>query len=133
MHHINYNRGGKSGGKIQLEVDMNFTDLSDRELMVMKCLWESDSPMTVGELIISIEEAYNIVYKETTVYTFLKRLKDKKYVTSYKKGTSRFSPCVGETEFLEDYAARMADFWSEDASKTFLAAYGRFMGQSERD
>ena len=121
------------GEKIQLEVDMNFTDLSDRELMVMKCLWESGSPMTVGELIISIEEAYNIVYKETTVYTFLKRLKDKKYVSSYKKGTSRFSPKVGETEFLEDYAARMADFWSADASKTFLSAYERFMEQSERD
>jgi len=112
---------------------MNFTDLSDRELMVMKCLWESGSAMTVGELIISIEEAYGIVYKETTVYTFLKRLKDKKYVTSIKKGTSRFSPSVGETSFLEDYAARMADFWSTDASQTFLAAYSRFLGQPERD
>ena len=79
---------------------MNLTDLSDRELLVMKCLWDAASPMTVSELIERIQQEYDIAYKETTVYTFLKRLKDKNYVTSYKKGSSHFSPTGEENDYL---------------------------------
>ena len=102
---------------------MNLTDLSDRELLVMKCLWDAAEPMTVGGLIERIKAEYNIPYKETTVYTFLKRLKDKNYVTSYKKGSSHFTPCVTEQEYLKQYAKTMADFWGKGPSGLFLQAY----------
>ena len=102
---------------------MNLTDLSDRELLVMKCLWDAAAPMTVGDLIEKIQQTYGISYKETTVYTFLKRLKDKNYVTSYKKGSSHFSPTVSETDYLEQYAKTMAKFWGKASSTCFLQAY----------
>lgn len=104
---------------------MNLTKLSDRELLVMKCLWDAEAPMTVGDLIERIHTVYGISYKETTVYTFLKRLKDKEYVTSYKKGSSRFSPTIPQEDYLKDYARTMSDFWGKDASSVFLSAYFR--------
>ncbi len=104
---------------------MNLTKLSDRELLVMKCLWDINAPMTVGDLIERIHDVYGISYKETTVYTFLKRLKDKEYVTSYKKGSSHFSPTVTEEDFLKSYAVTMADFWGKDAATIFLRAFNQ--------
>ena len=102
---------------------MNLTDLSDRELLVMKCLWDVAGPMTVGDLIERIQQVYGISYKETTVYTFLKRLKDKNYVTSYKKGSSHFTPTVAENDYLDQYAKTMAEFWGKESSNRFLQSY----------
>ena len=104
---------------------MNLTELSDRELLVMKCLWDAAGPLTVGDLIEKIEQGYGIAYKETTVYTFLKRLKDKNYVTSYKKGSSYFTPTVSEKDYLENYAKVMADFWGKTSSTVLLQSYAR--------
>ncbi len=112
---------------------MNLTDLSDRELLVMKCLWDVAAPMTVSELIERIQQEYNIAYKETTVYTFLKRLKDKNYVTSYKRGSSHFSPTVDEKDYLFHYARTMSDFWGRDSSNIFLKAYGEAQNYSDAE
>ncbi|MCD8053177.1 MAG: BlaI/MecI/CopY family transcriptional regulator [Lachnospiraceae bacterium] len=110
---------------------MNLTDLSDCELLVMKCLWDVGSPMTVAELIVRIEKIYGKSYKETTVYTFLKRLKDKGYVSSYKKGTSYFSPLVSEDEYLDSYSRKMSDFLGRESANSFLSAFYRHQNYTE--
>lgn len=112
---------------------MNLTDLSDRELLVMKCLWDAEMPLTVGDLIERIQQEFGIAYKETTVYTFLKRLKDKSYVTSYKKGSSHFSPSVDEKSYLEHYAGKMAAFWGRESSGCFLKAFAEAGGYSAEE
>ncbi|MCD8077308.1 MAG: BlaI/MecI/CopY family transcriptional regulator [Lachnospiraceae bacterium] len=110
---------------------MNLTDLSDCELLVMKCLWDIGSPMTVPELIVRIDKIYGRSYKETTVYTFLKRLKDKGYVSSYKKGTSYFSPLVSEDEYLDSYSKKMSDFLGRESANSFLSAFYRHQNYTE--
>ncbi len=112
---------------------MNLTDLSDCELLVMKCLWDVGSPMSVAELIVRIEKMYGKKYKETTVYTFLKRLKDKGYVSSYKKGTSYFSPLVSEDEYLDGYSKKMSDFLGRDSANSFLSAFYRHQNYTEEE
>ncbi|MCD8330793.1 MAG: BlaI/MecI/CopY family transcriptional regulator [Lachnospiraceae bacterium] len=112
---------------------MNLTDLSDWELLVMKCLWDVGSPMSVAELIVRIEKMYGKKYKETTVYTFLKRLKDKGYVSSYKKGTSYFSPLVSEDEYLDGYSKKMSDFLGRDSVNSFLSAFYRHQNYTEEE
>ncbi|MCD8009818.1 MAG: BlaI/MecI/CopY family transcriptional regulator [Lachnospiraceae bacterium] len=112
---------------------MNLTDLSDCELLVMKCLWDVGSPMSVAELIVRIEKMYGKKYKETTVYTFLKRLKDKGYVSSYKKGTSYFSPLVSEDEYLDGYSKKMSDFLGRESANSFLSAFYRHQNYTEEE
>lgn len=112
---------------------MNLTDLSDRELLVMKCLWDVGTPMTVGELIIRIKRIYGIEYKETTVYTFLKRLRNKGYISSYKQGGSHFMPLVEEDDYLEQYSKTMSDFWGRKSSNTFLSAFYRHQNYTEAE
>lgn len=112
---------------------MNLTDLSDCELLVMKCLWDVGSPMSVAELIVRIEKMYDKKYKETTVYTFLKRLRDKGYVSSYKKGTSYFSPLVSEDEYLDGYSKKMSDFLGRESANSFLSAFYRHQNYTEEE
>ena len=112
---------------------MNFTDLSDCELHLMKCLWDEGTPLSVTSLLERIEANYGKIYKETTVYTFLKRMRDKGYVTSYKKGTSYFSPLITEEEYLNDYSRKMAEFLGKGSSRTFLSAFFKHQNYTDEE
>lgn len=46
---------------------MNFTGISDCELLVMKCLWDSGEPVTVHGLITELDKQYGKKYKERNV------------------------------------------------------------------
>ncbi len=112
---------------------MNLTELSDCELLVMKCLWDVETPMSVSELIERIQSVYSKIYKETTVYTFLKRLRDKGYVSSYKKGASYFMPVVSEKDYLDGYAKRLSDFLGRKSSDLFLSAFARYQQYTDQE
>ncbi|MGN0268754.1 MAG: BlaI/MecI/CopY family transcriptional regulator [Lachnospiraceae bacterium] len=99
---------------------MNFTGISDCELLVMKCLWDSGEPVTVHGLITELDKQYGKKYKETTVYTFLSNLKKKEYVDSYKKGASYFYPLIKEDDYVRQYAEQMRSFWGERALKVMI-------------
>ncbi|MDO5410468.1 MAG: BlaI/MecI/CopY family transcriptional regulator [Lachnospiraceae bacterium] len=94
---------------------MNFTGISDCELLVMKCLWDAGQPISVHVLITELDKQYSKKYKETTVYTFLSNLKKKSYVDSYKKGASYFYPLVSEEAYVKHYAQVMRSFWGDKA------------------
>lgn len=94
---------------------MNFTSISDCELLVMKCLWTAGEPISVHVLIEELDKQYDKKYKETTVYTFLSNLRKKKYVDSYKKGASYFYPLISEDDYVKQYAQVMRSFWGDRA------------------
>lgn len=99
---------------------MNFTGISDCELLVMKCLWNAGQPISVHVLIAELEKLYGKKYKETTVYTFLSNLKKKMYVDSYKKGASYFYPLISELDYVRQYAQIMRTFWGEESLKVLV-------------
>lgn len=105
---------------------MNFTGVSDCELLVMKCLWDASQPTSVRTLIAELERKFDKKYKETTIYTFLSNLKKKEFVDSYKKGASYFFPIVKEEDFVREYGKSMRQFWGDEAFGMFLesAVYG---------
>lgn len=99
---------------------MNFTGISDCELLVMKCLWRAGQPISVHVLIEELDKQYNKKYKETTVYTFLSNLRKKSYVDSYKKGASYFFPLVSEKDYVKNYAQVMRKFWGDETLSVFM-------------
>lgn len=105
---------------------MNFTDVSDCELLVMKCLWDATQPISVRMIISELDKKFGKQYKETTIYTFLSNLKKKEYVDSYKKGASYFFPIAKEETFVRTYGQKMREFWGDDVFAMFLesAIYG---------
>lgn len=101
---------------------MNFTGISDCELLVMKCLWDLSGPSTVHTLISELDIRYEKRYKETTVYTFLANLKKKSFVNSYKRGTSYFYPLITEEMYVREYAQVMRTFFGEKIYNILICA-----------
>lgn len=103
---------------------MRRTELSECELIVMKCVWDGGSEVTCQEVIQQLEEKYDIHYKETTVYTFLKNLKNKGFVDSYRRGVTFFFPIRNEQEFMEEQLLKNQKFWfGGSISKMVTALY----------
>ena len=72
------------------------TEISQCELTVMKCIWDLKSEVTCAQVMEKLKEDYGLIYKDTTVYTFLKNLINKGFVTSEKKGITYYTPVRSE-------------------------------------
>lgn len=86
-------------------------ELSDCELMTMKCIWDSDHPVTCAEIMEKLKRDYGLEYKDTTVYTFLKKLKEKGFVDSFRKGITFFIPLRDEASYRNEQMKFARDFW----------------------
>ena len=88
-----------------------FSELSDCELTTMKCIWDSNEPVTAREIIHRLKKKYVLEYKESTVYTFIKKLKDKGFANSYRKGVTFYFPIREEEEYRGTRLNFVRDFW----------------------
>jgi len=86
-----------------------FSDLTDCEIYTMKIIWAASEAITCSEIIERLNTKYHLVYKDTTVYTFVKNLKEKGYVDSFKKGVLFYTPKIPEEEFLKKYMEKVTE------------------------
>lgn len=98
------------------------SELSECELVTMKCIWDAGRPVTCHEIRDRLSTVYGLVYKDTTVYTFLKYLKQKGFVDSYKKGITYYQPIRDEVEYREGQLRKLEDFWFQGSSVGLLAS-----------
>ena len=85
--------------------------LSECETVTMRCVWNLGEDATAVNIINMLDEDYGMTYKETTVYTFLTKLKEKGYLDTVKKGVTYYIPRVTEKEYLKKVAKQYLDFW----------------------
>lgn len=91
---------------------MIFLDITDSELMVFKCIMDSEEHITVVEIIEHIKALYGKEWKRSTVCTFISHLIDKGYVASYRKGVSfYYYSLIDEQTFKKAQAKEFLDFW----------------------
>lgn len=77
------------------------TRLSFSEKLTVSILYETEKEMTCQEIRQRFLERYGVDYKDTTMYTFLKNLKEKGYITSYKRGVTFYTVAVPRNEFIQ--------------------------------
>ena len=68
----------------------HFNELSPCEALIMKLIWEAPQDIPVQELIVQLRDEYGKDYARTTVVTFVGKLKDKRFVDTYRKGKAAF-------------------------------------------
>ncbi len=66
-------------------------ELSGCETMIMKLIWDADGDIAVQDLIVRMRESYEKEYARTTMVTFLKKLADKGFVSTYRIGRASFA------------------------------------------
>ena len=87
------------------------SELSECELITMKCIWDAKQPVTCQEVMEQLRAVYGLDYKDTTVYTFLKNLKDKGFVDSYRKGLTYYMPLREEEAYMKEQLEKNKRFW----------------------
>ncbi len=87
-------------------------ELSACETMIMKLIWDADGDIAVQELIAKMKEAYGKDYARTTMVTFLKKLSDKGFVSSYRIGRAAYvHPEKDENQYKQLLMTEEMKFW----------------------
>lgn len=98
------------------------SELSECELVTMKCIWDAKEPITCQEIMEQLRNVYGLDYKDTTVYTFLKNLKSKGFVSSYRKGVTYYQPIREEEEYRSEQLRKSENFWFKGSATKMVSA-----------
>ncbi|MBQ9199109.1 MAG: BlaI/MecI/CopY family transcriptional regulator [Lachnospiraceae bacterium] len=101
---------------------MRKAEISDCELVAMKCVWDADEPVTCSYVIEQLKTVYDRDYAETTVYTFLKNLKTKGFIDSYRKGITYFVPKRDRNKFRDEQLIKTEKFWFDGSTAELITA-----------
>lgn len=101
---------------------MKFCELTECELATMKCIWDAAEPVTCSEIMTQLKTKYELDYKDTTVYTYLKKLMEKKFVDSYRKGVTFYFPIRTEESYRADQLVYNKNFWFDGSAEKLVTA-----------
>ena len=114
-------------------MQIKHAELTECEQTVMKCIWDADQPITCAQIIEELREKYGLDYKDTTVYTFLKSLKAKKFVESERKGVTYYRAKKDEEKYREEILKRTEKFWFGSSSSKMISTLLRARGLNEEE
>ena len=100
--------------------------LTECEVVVMKCIWETDHDMALPEIMNMVNSRYHKEWKPQTVSTFLTRLVKKDFLNMYRQGRSfLYHPLVEERAYGEGQITKCADLWCNNDADLYLSALNK--------
>lgn len=100
--------------------------LSTCETNIMRAIWNAEEDISIPDLTEVLKVEYEKDYARTTVVTFLLRLSNKRYVSTYRKGRLSYAHAlITEEEYVTMLAKRETDYWYKGMVSNFLAAFCR--------
>ena len=113
---------------------MNNSKLTEREVQIMKCIWDADHQLALSEILQAVNDRFENDWKPTTASTFLNRLVQKGFLRLNRKVRYySYEVLISQEEYLRNEAASFHRFWGKNAVKTFLSALfdGEVLGENE--
>lgn len=87
-------------------------DISGCEKLIMKIIWDAENDLSTMEIITALKERYDKEYARTTVVTFLQRLIEKGFVTTYRKGKMAYAHALkDEKQYVSGLVQEVDEFW----------------------
>ena len=109
-------------------------ELSPGETLVMKAIWETGKDICIQDLVAVMKERFGRDYARTTVVTFVLRLTNKGFVSTYRVKKNSFVHAEkSEQEYRREIAARDMEFWFGGSALEFLTAIHEVGGLSEQE
>lgn len=106
-----------------MSVKKNEKDISGCEKMIMKVVWDADHDLSTSELIDALRERFGKNYARTTVVTFVQRLIEKGFVTTYRKGKMAYiHASKNEARYVEKLLKNVDEFWFRGDTVQLFAA-----------
>lgn len=113
---------------------MELKDLSASEAQIMKILWERGEDIQTLDLLKEITDRYGKEHKRTTLGTFVDRLINKGYVTTYRSGRySYIHAAVTEEAYKAMIAKEQVDALYQGGIADFVACFEKGHGISKED
>ena len=95
--------------------------MTDSEVMVMKCIWDSPVKLSMQQIREVVNMRYGKDWKSQTVSTFLQRLVGKGYLQMHKKGRVFFyQPLVDAEECQIEKLQNILTLWYGDSFPLFV-------------
>lgn len=99
--------------------------LSRCEELIMYCIWEAGGEVTGAQVQSMVNERFQKSYEKTTIWTFLKRLREKGYVDVRKvKNCSYYHATADKKVFVRQQTDDIIDLWFDGAPSKLIAALG---------
>ena len=98
------------------------TELSECELVAMKCIWDMDGAAPCKDVMDRMREAYGMDYKITTVYTLLTKLAEKGFVRQERMSgkVSFYEAECSQEEYMFRELEMIKDFWFSGSTAAFI-------------
>lgn len=99
-------------------------NLTDCELLIMKCIWSAGRGLTVAEVREILKEEYGKTYERPTVCTFIGKLEKKGYVLGERwKGRGyMYNPLIKEENYRSQKQKEFMDFWYEGSPTVMISS-----------
>lgn len=106
--------------------------LTNKEQLIMKCIWDSKEPPTLYDVNGALKSKYDTEYTRSTTRTYLTHLEKKGYITLERKGTfSYIIPLITEQEFCRQQMEHMKNFWFDGSTKDMVASLAEVIRNEE--
>ncbi len=87
-------------------------ELSACESVIMKVIWDAKEDIAVQEIIQELGIRFDKHYARTTVVTFLHKMAEKGYVSTYRKGKAAYVHAEkSEREYKNRLLEEQTNFW----------------------
>lgn len=106
--------------------------LTECETLTMKCIWDAGREVTCEEIVSQLKEKYGVEYKDTTVYTYLHKLIEKKFIDCVSHGRKHYFPIVQEDDYIAEYLGFMRSFWFKDSTELFFESIVKMEKEEKR-
>lgn len=98
-------------------------DLSSCEKMIMKIVWDAKGDIPTPEVIEQIKTKYGKDYARTTVATFIQRLIEKGFVTTYRRGRIAYIHAErDEKQYTLNFLKHIREFWFQGQLTSLFSA-----------
>lgn len=91
---------------------MGEKELTSREVLIMKCVWNSERELSIQEIQAELRERFDWDAKRSTVRTFMRDMEQKGYILVERRGRHSYVKALtGEESYKKGQAEKMVDFW----------------------
>ncbi len=93
---------------------MLFSDITDCEMLVYRCIQQADQEIGLLGIMDELEKKYQKDWKRSTVCTFIAHLIEKGYVNARREGrVFYYASAINDKKFLEAQVKQFMDFWCD--------------------
>lgn len=109
-------------------------EMSGCETLIMKIVWDSGEDLSTPEIMDQLKARYEKEYARTTVVTFIHRLANKGFVSTYKRGrVSVVHSLKSQAEYQENLIQKTEEFWFNGDANFLLSTLCRVKKLSKKE